>query len=84
MSLLEKKKGDLDNIPISMKYQPNGNNLHPEDILLTCRAEIPSIVDTLNKIIIPRDVYNMYLYHYYYDPHVEFLTWSLKHCQTAS
>ena len=36
--IVGEKKGDLDNIPISMKYQPNGDNLHPEDSLLTCRA----------------------------------------------
>ena len=55
---------------------------HPEDIVLTRKAAIPSIVNTLNKIIIPTDVYDTYVSHYYDERHVEFLTCNLKNCQT--
>ena len=79
---LFKKKGWSIQYPISLKDKSMLIKLHPEDIFLTHRSAIPSIVNTLNKIIIPTDVYDTYVSHYYDDCRVEFLTWNLNNCQT--
>ena len=50
----------------------NADNLHQEDSLIKRKAEITSIVNTLNKIIIARDVYENYASKFYDDRHVEF------------
>ena len=70
--IVETEEVGLYNIPISVKNQINADGLHTEDILLTWKASIPSIVSTLNKIIIPTDIYDTYVYNFYYDHSVTF------------
>ena len=60
------------------------DNLHQEDSLLTFKAEVPSILNILNKIIIERDMYDTYVSNFYEYHHVEFITCCFKRCQTAS
>ena len=56
---------------MSVKNQINDDNLHPGDGILTWKLSILSIVNTL-KIIIPIDVYDTYISHYYNGHHVDF------------
>ena len=58
---------------MSVKNRINSDNVNHEDSLITCKAAIPSILDTLKQILIPVDVYGTYVSHYYDDIHVEFL-----------
>ena len=48
------------------------DNLYQEDIILTRKAVISSIVNTLNKITIARYVYKNYASNFYDDLHVGF------------
>ena len=68
----------VDNIQMSLKNQINDDDLHQEDSFLTLKSAILSIVNTLNKIIIARDLYEKYEYNFYEDFHIDFLTWSSK------
>ena len=56
---------------MNVKNKIDADNLHPEDNLLTCKSAISSIVNTLHKIFIPTDVYDMYVSHYYDYRYVE-------------
>ena len=68
--VVETEEGGLDHIPMSMKMKNCADNLHQEYIIITCKAAIPFIVNTLNKIIIIRDMYENYVYNLYDDLHV--------------
>ena len=70
--IVETEVGGVDNIPINVKKQINPSHLNQDDSLLACKGYIPSIANTLNKIIIARDVYENYLSRYYDDRHVGF------------
>ena len=61
-----------------MKIQINADKLNHKDSILTCKAEIPSIVNTLNKIIIPRDVYDTYVSNFYCDHNVTLFNLDFK------
>ena len=63
---------------MSLKTQIHAYDLHQEDSLLTCKASIPSIVNILNRIIIPIDVYEQYVSKFYDYHHVEFYNLELK------
>ena len=82
-SVFETKEGGIYNILTSVKNKINADNLHPEESLITSKAVITLIVNTLKKIIIPTDVYDTYVSHYYDIRHVEFLSYSFF-CQTSS
>ena len=45
----ETKEGVIDNITMSVKNQINADNLHPEDSLLTRKAVISPIINTLKN-----------------------------------
>ena len=68
--IAETEEGGPYNTPITVKDQINAVNLHKEDNLLTYKAEIPSIVKTLNKIIISRDIYDIDVSIFYDEHHV--------------
>ena len=57
--IVDTKEGGRANIPIRVKEQINAVYFNNEYSLLTFKVKIPSIVNTLNKIIIPRDVFNI-------------------------
>ena len=50
--MVETYVGWVDNIPTTVRIQTHADNLHKEDSLLTLNTVIPSIVNTLSKIII--------------------------------
>ena len=75
--------GIVDNITITMK-KINATNFHEKESLLACKADIPSTINTLNKIIISRYVYEKYVFSYYDDRHVESYNLELFFCRTAS
>ena len=58
--VLEKQEGKFENIPEQVLNQINAPLLHDKDSILMCRAAIPSIVKILNKIVIPRDLYDYF------------------------
>ena len=58
--------------------QINSDNLHPKDSILKFKAEIPSIVIKLNIIIIPRDVYDIYVSNFYDESHVTLFNLEFK------
>ena len=47
--VVEIQEGGLDNIPMSLQMQIHADNLHQKDSILTCKAAIPSIYNTLKK-----------------------------------
>ena len=57
--------GAVDSIPMSVKKQINYARSHQEDSSLTCEAYIPSIINTLKKIIIAIDLYKKYVSKFY-------------------
>ena len=56
---------------MSVNKETNAVNLHHRGTILTHKAEIPSIINTLYKIIIPREVYDTNVSNFYDDCHVE-------------
>ena len=52
---------------MSVKMQINADKLHQKGSILTCKAEITSIVNEMNKIIIPRYFQNRYVSNFYDD-----------------
>ena len=69
----------LDNVPGREQKKINAVDLHDKYSHITCKTEITSIVNTLNKIIIPRDVYGTYVSSYYYERHIEFFNLHFKY-----
>ena len=76
--VFESEEGDIDNIPMSVKIQIHADNLHQENSLLTCKAEILSIINTLKIIIIARYVYDTYASNFYEYCHIEFYNLEFK------
>ena len=70
---VETEEGGVGNIPTGVKVQIHNNNLHQEDILITCKATISSIVNTLKNCHCNRYVSHVFLYNSYEDRYVEFL-----------
>ena len=52
--------GILDNVLIRVQKRINGVDLHYRKSILTFKTEITSIDKVLNKIYIPRDMYETY------------------------
>ena len=69
--VVETDEISLDKIPMSVKKQINAVNLHHEYNLLKCTVLMISIVNALNKLIIPRNIYDSYVYNFYDESHVE-------------
>ena len=69
--IVETEQGSLDNAPIRVQRQLNTVYLNEKDSLLTRKTTIPLIVKTLNKIIIPIDVYDTYFSNYNSECHIE-------------
>ena len=55
------EEGGVYNIPTSVKIIFHGDNLHQEDIILTFKTAMTSILITLEQYIIARDVYEKYV-----------------------
>ena len=81
--IVETKDSVLDNIPMNVKNQTNADNLHPEENLLTHKAEISSIVNTLIKIIISIYLYETYVSHFYDNRYVELFHEEFYFCKTT-
>ena len=62
----------MDNTPMSVKHQINADNLHPKESLVTWKSSVTSIVNTLSKIIILKDVYDTYFSKFYDEFYVTF------------
>ena len=56
---------------MTVKMKINVDKLHHKYSLLTFKASIPSLVNTLNKNIITIDVYDTYVYNFRDCHHVE-------------
>ena len=54
--IVEKVYGVFVNIPDPVIKKINISPLHDKDSLLAYKSEIPSIIKTLNKIVITKDV----------------------------
>ena len=80
--VVETEEGGAYNIPMNVKMKIYTNNLHQDDSLLTCKATIPSIVNTLHKTIIPRDMYEKFVSKFYDDRRVEFYNLGFLRIQT--
>ena len=61
---------------IRVQKKINAVAKHNEDSVLTYKMVIPSIVNTLNKIYIPMDLYDVYATNFYIVCHLE--TFNLK------
>ena len=66
-----KIEGVFANISEPVIKKINSSPLNNENILLACKSEIPSIVKTLNKIMITRNVYSGFLSSWYDERYVE-------------
>ena len=62
----------MDNTPMSVKHQINADNLYPKESLVTWKSSVTSIVNTLSKIIILKDVYDTYFSKFYDEFYVTF------------
>ena len=63
--IVEKVEGEFENIREQVIKQSNASTLHDKDTLFMCKVSIPQIVTTLNKTMIPRDVYKKLLSLFY-------------------
>ena len=68
--IIETEVSGFDNIPTTVKKSALVI-LHQWDSLLTYKSAIPSVFNTLNKIIISRNVYKKYVYNFYYGCNVD-------------
>ena len=62
---VEKEDGTYKNIPEDVMEKVNGVGIHKYDNILKCQASVPSIVNTLNKLSIPKTVYIEFKYSYF-------------------
>ena len=76
--MVETVVGGVDNIPIVVKETINATHLREENCLLSYKADISSTVNTLNKIIMARDVSQKYVSKYYDDFLVEYYNLEFK------
>ena len=60
--IVETRKGGVDDITMMVKIKIHADNLHQDDIILTCKAVIPLIFNTLKNISFQeRSMKGMYL-----------------------
>ena len=69
----ETKEIGLDKIKINFQKKINAVSKHDEDSVLTFKTAITLIVNTLNKISIPRNFYESYAAKFYDYRHIETL-----------
>lgn len=77
--IVETKEVGLDKVTINLQDQMNSVSKHIEDIFLTCKTSIPSIVNTLNKTDIPIYVYETYAEIFYGESHIKALNLNFKY-----
>ena len=82
--IVETEEGGIYNIHTSVKIQTRSEYLHKFDSLLTLKATITSIVNTLDKIFIARSVYENYVSNFYDDCHVEFYNLYFKNLSNSA
>ena len=70
--IVEEKLGDLDKVPIKVKYQINAVGKYDNNFVLTRKTEIPSIVNTFENIFLHNYLYKCFDSSFYDDHDIIF------------